>query len=226
MKGAWRRLAERVDAMTLRERVLVFCAVMAAVAGPVYGLLIDPELSRSKALARDLSQRNAEMRGLEKQILLLAGARKQDPDKEKRDRLARLREDLARMNDRIAAEERKFTPADRMRSVVHEILARNRKVALVSLKTLPMSATSGSATIQGATASKPPASGGDRTVYRHGIEVTVTGSYLDVLAYLGDLEKLPSHLYWRSVELEAQYPAVVVKFSVYTLSLDPGWMNV
>ena len=55
----------------------------------------------------------------------------------------------------------------------------------------------------------------------------MSGSYLDLLAYMRDLEKLPTQLYWGSLELDASaYPSVWMKLTVYTLSLDPAWLSV
>ena len=68
---------------------------------------------------------------------------------------------------------------------------------------------------------------GERLIYRHGIEVTVSGAYLDLHRYLSELERLPTQLYWSSLDLEAtNYPRHTLKLVVYTLSLDPAWLNV
>jgi MSHA biogenesis protein MshJ len=67
----------------------------------------------------------------------------------------------------------------------------------------------------------------ERLVYRHGIEITVTGAYLDLLGYLADLERLPTQLYWSSLEIDAsRYPRHTMRLVVYTLSLDRAWLNV
>jgi MSHA biogenesis protein MshJ len=135
---------------------------------------------------------------------------------------------LAEVNARIAAEERKFTAPETMRAVLEELLAKNRRVQLMSLKTLPMSsiAEERAPASPPAGQGKPPAAAG-RLIFRHGVELTVAGSYLDILAYLGDLEKLPTQLYWSGLGLEAQqYPTVTLKVTVFTLSLDRAWLQV
>ena len=74
---------------------------------------------------------------------------------------------------------------------------------------------------------KPAAPTGSGQIYRHGVEIAVSGSYLDLLAYLKDLEKLPNQLYWGKLELSAAaYPQVTLKLSVYTLSLNLAWLVV
>ena len=101
-----------------------------------------------------------------------------------------------------------------MRNVLQEILARNSRLRLVELKTLPVEPF-GKSSAQG------------RPIYRHAIELTVSGAYLDLYAYLRALEGLSTQLYWGKADLTvANYPTAVLKLTVYTLSLDRAWMSV
>jgi MSHA biogenesis protein MshJ len=94
------------------------------------------------------------------------------------------------------------------------VLGRARGVSLVEMKTLAVSTIS-------------PKESKERLIYRHGLELTVAGSYLDLLAYVRDLEALPTQLYWGALNVDAsQYPKVLMKVTVYTLSLDRAWLNV
>jgi MSHA biogenesis protein MshJ len=55
------------------------------------------------------------------------------------------------------------------------------------------------------------------------VEVILTGSYLDLVQYLADLEKLPSTLLWGRIELQVErYPEVRLSLVVYTLSTRPS----
>ena len=59
------------------------------------------------------------------------------------------------------------------------------------------------------------------------MELTVSGAYLDLYAYVKQLEGLPTRLYWRKADLAAgDYRKVVLKLTVYTLSFDRSWMSV
>jgi MSHA biogenesis protein MshJ len=58
------------------------------------------------------------------------------------------------------------------------------------------------------------------------LELTVSGAYLDILAYLQDLERLPTQLYWGDLGLDSQYPTMTVRIVVYTMSLDRAWLSV
>lgn len=70
------------------------------------------------------------------------------------------------------------------------------------------------------------ASNAANLIYRHGIEITVQGPYLGLLAYLAALDAMPVKLYWGKAELiVTAYPLSRLTFTVYTLSLDQIWIK-
>jgi MSHA biogenesis protein MshJ len=210
----WRRGAERFDSLNLRERAMVSAAVMVALLAFVYTMMLEPELIRQRRAAGAMLQKQSELRALDAQVQALAALRSQDPERPRRERLAQLKSELTEVQARILAEERRFTAPAQMRAVVEGVLARSRGVALVEMKTLAV-------TTLAAKEAK------DRLIYRHGVELTVSGSYLDLLAYLRDLEALPTQLYWGALDLDAsKYPKLLMKLTVYTLSLERAWLSV
>jgi MSHA biogenesis protein MshJ len=77
--------------------------------------------------------------------------------------------------------------------------------------------------MQDPAAAKPGGSEGQ--VYRHGFEVSLQGSYADLLQYLTRIEASDQHIYWKRVELDASsYPAVKLVLTIYTVSEDPTWL--
>jgi MSHA biogenesis protein MshJ len=214
VSALWRRTAARFDALSLRERVMVSAAVLVALLALVYTLMIEPEVRQQRRSAAAMLQKQSEARALDAQVQGLLAARAQDPDRARREQLARLTAQLGELDARINAEERRFTQPAQIREVVESVLGRARGVELVEMKTLAVSTI----------ASKEAK---ERLIFRHGLEVTVSGSYLDLLAYLRDLEALPTQLYWGALNIDAsKYPRVLMKLTVYTLSLDRAWLNV
>jgi MSHA biogenesis protein MshJ len=218
----WLRYAAKFDALTMRERVFVFAAVLVALLALIYTVMLEPEIKRQRANSLAMVQKQSEIRAFEAQVTRMVATRAQDPDKAARERLASLKRELGELDARIAAEERKFTEPSQMRAVVEGLLGRNRGVSLVEMKTLAVTTIAPPAKPGAKPAAKP-----ERLIYRHGLELTVSGPYLDLLAYMRDLERLPTQLYWGSLELDAvAYPAVSMKVTVYTLSLDRAWLSV
>lgn len=233
MKRLWQRYVERMDAASLRERVMVFAACAAVLIALLNAVLIEPQLVVQRRLSREVAQRQGEIKTLQEQLQKVALARKADPDRENRNKLEALKRQVSEIEAKLAVEQRKFAPPEQVGKLLEEMLSRNRKLQLVDMRTLPLAnlaRTAGEAdkpAAQKPAAGKPAASAAGGQIYRHGVEITVSGAYLDLLAYLQDLEKLPSQMYWGKLELTvAGHPKVTLKLSVYTLSLDLAWMVV
>jgi MSHA biogenesis protein MshJ len=215
MNDRLQQYVERLDAMALRERVLIFGALallLVLVANTVY---IAPLRAKQSRLAAEMAQQQKEMDALQGELQRLVKGNADDPDAASRRRETALREELRQLNARIVEEQRRFTPPQRMRGMLEEMLEKNRRLALVDLRTLPAAPIAGQ---------RPGASGG---MYRHGIELTVRGSYGELYEYLRALEKLPNQLYWSRAELAvAKYPLLTLKLIVHTLSFDRAWLIV
>lgn len=221
------RTAQRIDAFTLRERALVFFAVALLIVSILDTGLLRPQLAREKQLSELLAKRQSEVREVQAQLQAVVLARAADPDRENRERLAKVRSALAGLEAQIETERHKFTAPGQMRGMLEEMLARNSRLRLLELKTLEPT-TIGSAKAQDAPAPKPQADGvADQLIYRHGVELSLSGTYLDLLSYLAALEKLPSQLYWGKLDLKVEeHPVVTLRLTVYTINLDRAWMRV
>jgi len=215
MRALLKQYAQRIDNASLRERVLLFLATALVLVFLVNVTLIKPLRDAQRRLSSDIAQNERELRTIQGEVQRLARARGADPDARNRERGAVLRAELATLDSQIAEEQRRFTPPQRMRGVLQEMLQREKRLRLIDLKTLPVSDL---------TATQAQAG---RRVFRHGVELTLAGSYLDLYAYLSALERLSTQLYWGRAEMVvAEYPVATLKLTVYTLSFDQAWLVV
>lgn len=230
MKRLWQRYVEKMDGASLRERVMVFAASAAVLVALLNTLLIEPQLVKQRRQSGEIAARQGEMRTMQEKLQALALARQADPDREVRRQLDALKLKVSGTEAKLVEEQRKFAPPEQVGTLLGEMLSRNRRLQLVDLRTLPVASFAGNgagAPPQKPAAAKPAAPVAGGQIYRHGVEITVSGGYLDLLAYLKDLEKLPNQLYWGRLELSAlAYPQVTLKLSVYTLSLNLAWLVV
>jgi MSHA biogenesis protein MshJ len=127
-----------------------------------------------------------------------------------------------------------LVPPERIAPLLESILRANGRLKLVSLKTLPVTTLNDAAaqpaaptaTAVPAGAATPPVVKSPDLLYRHGVELTVRGSYLDMVDYMHALETLPTQLFWGKAQLDAEaYPNVRLTLTLYTLSLDSKWMK-
>jgi len=226
MKEQWKMYAARIDALSLRERLMVFVAAIVVAVYLVFALSIEPGQKREKMLtAQTLQQRN-ELQVLQQQVQVL-GKRMADPDGASRTRRDDLQVQIAAIDDSLKSMQHSLVPAQRMNTLLQSMLARNPRLQLVSMRTLPLS------TLVEKRAGAPEAAAADKqalsegNVFKHGVEVRVAGSYADLYDYLQRLEKLPARMFWSRATLNAgDYPKVTLTVTIYTLSLDKAWLEV
>jgi len=211
------RYADRLDAMSLRERVLIFLAAAVVIVAIADSALFDPISRRQKVNSQRIHQQEDEIHTMQGQVQAYAQARTGDDANAKRQRLEKRKLELAALDRELAGRRSELVPPERMAKMLHEIVKRNPDIELVSLRSLPASGLAQSLTaILGS---------GGLALYRHGIEITVSGSYLKMLAYVGQLERLPAKIMWGNMELQAgAYPAVTLKITLYTLSPEKTWL--
>jgi MSHA biogenesis protein MshJ len=215
MKEAFKRYADRIDNASLRERALVFAAAALIVVFLVNATLIQPVRRTQNRLSADIAAKETELRAVQGSVQRMLQARGQDPDAHHRERIAKLRAETQELDAKIAQEQRRFTSPEHMRRVLEEMLQREKGLSIVSLKTLPVSDLTDGQGQQ------------DRRVFRHGVELTLAGKYLDLYDYLRALEGLPTQLFWGRAEMSVSgYPEATLKLTVFTLSFEQAWLVV
>jgi MSHA biogenesis protein MshJ len=233
MKQQWEKFALRIDALSLRERVIVFAAAVMILILLVNSFLLDPQYVRQTALSQQIRQQQSQIADIQNQIQQTVKARELDPDQPERARLRLLNEEAGRMNAALTDLQKRLVPPNRMADLLEDVLKRNNKLLLVSLKTLPVTSLNDIAqdakTDKGASTQAAPTAeelSGVRTVYKHTVELTVQGSYMDMLAYMRELEALPWELFWGSAQLKVdEYPKATLTLTLFTLSLDKKWLD-
>ena len=179
--------------------------------------LLDSSLAKHKLLNKQLSQVRTEAALAQAQVVELSRQLSQDPDAAARERIRDVGEELADIDDELKEVHRGLVSPEGMARVLEDILTRNRPSLL---ETLNIAAVS---TLTGAEPSAEDRAG----VYRHGVELTLEGSYLDLLDYVSRLERLPWQMFWARADMDATaYPRVRLTVVLYTLSLDKKWMVV
>jgi MSHA biogenesis protein MshJ len=144
------------------------------------------------------------------------------------DRLRTLRERVAKGDNDVKLLTSDLVDPKQMRSVLEELIRRQSGLRLISATNLEPSplfedatASAEAEATEGAPTSNAP------KVFRHTLVLRLEGSYLDCLAYLQAVERLPWHLYWGRIEVEmGTYPKNAIVIELRTLSLDQEWIGV
>ena len=234
MKAQWLKFSARIDALTVRERVMMFAAIAAGLVFFAHFFMLGPIFRQEERFKTRIAQQQNNIAGIDAEVAGAIQAYQRDPDQAARERLQQLRNEASVLGDSLRALQRGLVPPERMGPLVESILRTHGRLQLVSLMTLPsaplLKAEPGAEPAPGA--SEPPAAGARGTgdpvelLYRHGVEVVVRGNYLDMIDYMAALESMPTGLFWGSAELAVEnYPASRLTLTLYTLSLDAKWMK-
>ncbi|WP_306393533.1 type II secretion system protein GspM [Telluria beijingensis] len=223
MKERILQLRARIDALSLRERAMVCLAACALLAFAGHALLLAPLEAEQEALRSQIAQQRTEMAAIDEAIASRVQAFHVDPDAEARNRLNGLRQEMGQLGDQLLAIQHGLVPPERMGPLVDGILRANGRLKLVSMRTLPVEPLAGP---EAAASAAPAATAAAPLLYRHGIEVTVRGNYLDMVDYMSALDAMPTRMFWGRAQLDVEeYPAARLTLTLHTLSLDRQWMK-
>ncbi|HUQ09289.1 MAG TPA: hypothetical protein VM146_03160 [Steroidobacteraceae bacterium] len=216
-------LVKKYEALSLRERAMV---VLAILGGAIYfwdGLLMESLRTRKISLDSELANAGAE--GFVAQSADLS-----DPRQVNLKQAAELQTRLQNLDARLASTASGFVSAEKMVQVLNDVLDRQGRLELVSIRNLPVVslAPPKSADPSVATPALPAADTGlGLPPYVHPIELVIDGQYADIVEYLEQLEKLPYRFRWSSMEMVTTgYPRNRVRIVLSTLSLDSTWLGV
>lgn len=235
MKQTWKKFATRIDAMSLRERAIIFILGAVVLLVLVNSLLLESQFANQKQVAQKIQQEQALIAGVQKEIQQVVHRHDEDPDKHNRVLLENLTGQLRQMEGALQGVQRGLISPEKISLVLEEILKQNGRLRLISLKTLPPTGLvqqahvdlgSGSAeqTQKGADPGKSMSN--PNALYRHGVQITLSGSYLDMLNYMAALEAMPWQLFWGGAKLDVDAQRTsTLTLTLFTLSLEKKWLN-
>ena len=232
-QARWQHWSEQFLARQRRERAVLAAALVFGGGFLLFNFAVDPALRQARVMTTETQSEKNELLQQRAQLATLRAT--PDPDSANRQRLVELKKQLSEINQRLASFEAGMVPPVRMRAFLEDLLLRNRGVELLELKVLPpqpvdtlaqpvaTAAATPAVANSGADVGQPDAASG---IWQHGIELKLAGSYNDVLNYLKDVEAMPQHVMWRSLNLTVEkYPRNQLLLRVYTLSLDRHWLE-
>lgn len=233
MKGPLATWLQKFDALSLRERLMVALAALAAIYFLLNVLLIDGWARQNAGMTSSLAEQREESARVAGQLKEFQAQVATSPDEPARARIREIEKKIAVIDATLESASRQLVPPERMATLLEDLLKRNKRLQLVSLTTLPAEAllrekpSSAELAQENATAlaaGKPE----DRpNIYKHGVELTLGGSYFDMLDYLAQIEALPWQMYWGRLTLDARdYQHPVLTLTLYTLSLDRAWLKI
>lgn len=214
----WRQLRREFDARLPNERRLIILAVIALVGYLCDVLMITPGLSDLKAAnqreqvattARDAMQAEVNRKRVELANRLLSDQKEQEA---LRKRLSEGEQDLERQKAMLA-------PAREMQNLLEGLLSQHGQLRLKAMRTQPPVEVSLNAEQRASAAALA-----SPVLYSHGIEISVSGPFLDLVGWLRSVEQLPRRLLWSGMSLSAvdgSAPTLTLQVQTYSPDRDP-----
>lgn len=222
MRRLLKQLAERIDALSLRERGFVFVGLIAIAYLAWDIFLLQPISNEHARLGSEITLVQERVAASSRRIQEMMTQDAVDPNRRLQEEQAELQKALVILDERLAQRTANVVEPDEMAVLLEQVLERQRGLRLISMESLgalPVFADD-------VAGNRTDVAGGSG-IFRHGLELQLEGSYLDLLDYLRALETLESNFFWEALEIETiDYPKNRIRLRVYTLSLSEDWIGV
>jgi MSHA biogenesis protein MshJ len=189
VKQIWTAQARRIDALSLRERAIMFVSIVLALAALADMFLVSPALAERRALVTQMRQQTQQLEALRKQLTALDPRSPDDtPQGRQRAAIAAARSQQTQLDAQIREQLAGREEIARLPDVLDRVLRRHERLTLTRLATAADAPA-------GAAAAAPP------EVRWQGADLSVAGSYPDLLQYLADLEHALPGLRWGALQI-------------------------
>ncbi|HEY7885137.1 MAG TPA: hypothetical protein VIC08_09345 [Cellvibrionaceae bacterium] len=208
---------DKIDKLSLRERVIVLVAVLLVIYGLWFLLWFAGASSKRDLLEANSAAQVTEQSNLSQEIEVFNRVLSGDASSEKQRQLAALKATLAALDQDLARLSQGLVPARQLPEILRDMLAQTEGVVLVELQTSPVEKlVLGDAEDESATG-----------VYKHTVNMTIRSDYFAVMHFIERLEGLSWRLYFDQLRYQvSEYPEAEVMLKVYTLSADRGSFGV
>ena len=185
MKALLEQQARRINALSLRERAIMFVSLGVALVAAADALVLSPRMQEQKALASQLRQQAGELVALRAE-LAGTGAAETAPA-----RLLRLLQTAQAQQRTLDAEIERRLATDaagtRLPDLLERVLRRHDRLTLLRL----------------ATAATPPHQASAPTLPLQGVDIGLRGAYNDLTQYVAAAEQALPGLRWGELSIVA-----------------------
>lgn len=208
-------LAERINALSLRERGLLLLAVLAIIFLVWDFAFLQPLGERRESVRNELQAVRARVEDLTGSLQELAGSRSRDPNRELERQRDALTEEVRALETRLAERHAGVATPRESIGVLAGLLARQAGVDVVSLENSEPDRLLNSA--------GDPVPG----LYVHRVRIVIESDFAGIGDYLQRTETLPQGVFWEAMRLSVpDWPTNRVELTLFSISLNEQWLGV
>jgi MSHA biogenesis protein MshJ len=214
MSAAWKKLAARIDALGLRERVFLFLSVIVVCVAVVDSLWVSPARLQHQQVRQQFDANAVEMRQLQDEQRLKA--LQPDPARQLREEFDKVRAQIETSDRSISALSAVAVGATSLPDLLVHFLRRHQSLSLVRTSSVTVQPALPAAEQSGGSVRAAPS-----TVARHGQELTIAGPYPALIAYVRALETAMPDLRWGALTLKAEQQPPELTVQVFLVGSKP-----
>lgn len=225
------QLFSKIDALSLRERILLLIALLVVIYTAWDQLLMIPLQEERSRILSQIETTTDNLDKLNNKIQVMTRTLEQNQAEKQRAKLAKLSSDIQELDRQIAELAGQLIPAEEMAEILEQMLTHDDRLTLTHVENLPpepllseserQMGQSGSGN-KGASNVPPPP-----PIYRHSVVIKFEGGFMETLDYIKVLESLPQLFFWDRIEYSVdEFPKAKVSITVSTLSFQEGWIGV
>lgn len=210
-----RKIAERVNGLSLRERALLLLAAFA-----VIFLLWDFSSmqalgQRQEAVRTELQNIRQRVADLTQNLQQLAAQSGRDPNRQLETEREALQAEIDNLEARLADRHGGIATSKESVSVLAALLARRAGVEIIQLENLPPGR------LESAAGNPVPG------LFVHRVRVVIESDFEGIRDYLEQTATLPRGVFWESLNLSVeQWPTNRIELMLYSVTLDDRWLGV
>ena len=209
MKQQWQKLVERVDALSLRERIFLFVSVIATALALADVVWMSPAQTAYKQLTQRFAAQSSELDRLRTE--LRAVAQPVDSAKVIRDDIAAANLRLEALNAEIKLLVPMAQNGPALEQVLVQFLRKQDGLVLLGLNTTKPEVTPANGAAPGSSAG----------LTKRGLELRVAGPYAELVRYVKTLEVALPSLRWGAMQLKSEKQPPELSLQVYVVGVQP-----
>lgn len=216
----WNKASAWIDAREYKERLAGAVIGVVLLTFLWFQMVSAPMLEKQRASVAGSKSLEGELVALDLRKAEISQQLEQDPNLRLREQIERLAGLDASLNAQVKKLAANWVPPAEMSAALRQILAGRGNLKLLSLTSdVPEAVLTGEG--GGASSDAVP------SVYLHGMELRLQGTYFDVLGYLEAVESVPWNFRWTVLSYEVQeYPEANVVLRLQTYGPERAWIGV
>lgn len=237
MNSQWQAYSEKFQQLTSREQYLIIATGFFIILFIGFTWFIEPNIIESNKLKRNTSQLSQNLNSNQGTIRVLQEALNSDPNTKTNQQIEQYKAQLDRVDETLLTLTSELISPNQMRDALIELLAVQPGVRLASFQIEPAKplvlkadktqvdeGTENEKVSESTEVASP-----EETVmlYRHGMEIKLSGSYFKLRDYLTALENLRWRFFWQGFDYQLEsYPKAELTIRVYSLSTNKDFIGV